>query len=532
MGSSLLAANEAGAQTPTPAPPPTVQVRPTVVQPDGLLRFTFSQPVKPVAVKVGNVDAVILSQTNAPLNLLDAKVAPNTPLGQQAITVTLDGDPEPVTSSVIIAPLIKGLKPSKEATEAHLSKFVVAGGKVILEFNADIPSEIRHKLIVKLGSLPVSYTMPANNYLVIDVPANIEQATHTVNVSIEGSETVLERAPKLGVVYTRKIYVRAFLNLFVILVVVYALFKARSKIARQQERYWFLKSLLVEPESQTYSLSRAQFVAWLLVIVWCYLFLYFAHGFVDEYWSFPNLGGAIYTFLISLGTLVAAQATSKGLGSKGAGEVHPSPSDLVVHGGVVALDRVQQLVWTVIALGMFVRITVTTFGTAQGLPEIPQELLVLMGLSSAGYLGGKLVRGPGPVITEVVATAGSVILTIRGKHFSKDAFIWIDGVKQLSNTLTFTDDPNDPKYANEIKLTLADATLEAWNAQQHAITVINDDAQRADWRTGVNAPNADPTAPNVGPPPGGANAGAGNAGGDDAGAGDGNAAGGNDGVVG
>src|SRR5207302_7513248 len=32
------------------------------------------------------------------------------------------------------------------------------------------------------------------------------------------------------------------------------------------------------------------------------------------------------------------------------------------------------------------------------LPEIPQNFLYLMGVSSAGYLGGKLVRKPGPVI--------------------------------------------------------------------------------------------------------------------------------------
>src|SRR5207253_7529989 len=32
------------------------------------------------------------------------------------------------------------------------------------------------------------------------------------------------------------------------------------------------------------------------------------------------------------------------------------------------------------------------------LPDVPQNFLYLMGVSSAGYLGGKLVRKPGPVI--------------------------------------------------------------------------------------------------------------------------------------
>jgi hypothetical protein len=504
----LLSASGVNGQTPTPTatpkptatptPPPSIQaIQPTAVQPDGLFNLSFSKEVTPVAVKVGNVDAVILPQSAGPTKNLDVKVASNTPLGQQAIEVTLN-DNTKLTSSVTVAPLIRGLKANAEDKDPKLSRFAIAGGKVVLQFVDNIPSEIRQKLIVKLGDVPVTYMVPQNDYLLLEVPDNIAPTTYTVNVSVDGSKAILERAPKLGVVYTSRVYVRASANLLALILAVYLLYKARSAIARRQERYWFLKTLLVEPENQTYSLSRAQFVAWLLVIIWCYLFLYFAHGYVDEYWSFPKLGGAIYTFLISLGTLVAAQAATKAVGPNGAGEVHPSLSDLVMHGGVLALDRVQQVVWTLIALGMFARITITTFGTAQGLPEIPQELLILMGLSSAGYLGGKLVRGPGPVITEVVARVGSVILTIRGKHFSKDAFVWLDGVKQPTDALKFTDDPDDPKYAKEIELTLADLTLDAWNTQQHALTIINNDAQRSDWRSTQDAAKS-PAAPDLKP---------------------------------
>jgi hypothetical protein len=484
--------------TPTPTPPPTIKdIQPKVVQPDGLLALVFSEAgVKPVTVKVGNVDAVILPQSNDPKDVLRVKVAANTALGQQAIEATLP-DNTKLTSSVTVAPLILGLKASKEETKPQLSKFVVAGGEVILQFASDIPSEIRQRLTVKLTDSPVTYTIPQNDQLLISVPDEIAETTYTVNVSIDGSD-VLERAPKLGVVYTRWIYIRASANLVALILAVYLLYKVRSKLAHSEERYWFLKAVLLEPENQTYSLSRAQFAAWLVVIIWCYLFLYFAHGFVDQYWAFPNLGGAVYAFLISLGTLVVSQATTKGVGPKGAGEVHPSLSDLVMHGGVLALDRVQQVIWTLIALGMFMRIVVTTFGTAQGLPPIPQELLVLMGLSSAGYLGGKLVRGAGPVINEVVAREGSVTLTIRGKHFSKDCFVWVDGVKQDSTGLKFTDDPDDAKYAKEIELTLANLTLDAWNGAEHAITIVNDDAQRADWRSVGSAASSDPTAPNVG----------------------------------
>jgi hypothetical protein len=220
------------------------------------------------------------------------------------------------------------------------------------------------------------------------------------------------------------------------------------------------------------------------VIAWAYLFLYYAHGLLETNWSFPKFGNAIYAFLISLGTLIAAQATSLGMGVKGAGEEHPSVADLVVHGGVLALDRVQQVVWTLIALGMFLRITISSYETASSLPEIPTELLTLMGLSSAGYLGGKLVRGPGPVVEQVTIPDAGGILNIKGQHLSKDAFVWLDGVQQPKDKVKpKVDDPDQPlKFAKEIEVTL-EMTLVNWRATEHAITVVNPDAQRADWRT-------------------------------------------------
>ena len=82
---------------------------------------------------------------------------------------------------------------------------------------------------------------------------------------------------------------------------------------------------------------------------------------------------------------------------------------------------------------------------------------MLMGLSSAGYLGGKLVRGPGPVINQVTpadGNDGNLILTVTGKHISKDAFVWIDGVQLAKEKVDDTaDDPDDPKFAKELKLT-------------------------------------------------------------------------------
>jgi hypothetical protein len=88
----------------------------------------------------------------------------------------------------------------------------------------------------------------------------------------------------------------------------------------------------------------------------------------------------------------------------------------VTSGGSVAPDRIQMLVWTVIGVGFFVAQTLTRDpAMISSLPEIPDTLMALMGLSSVGYLGAKFARKPGPNILEIAVSpataqpAGGVI---------------------------------------------------------------------------------------------------------------------------
>ena len=65
----------------------------------------------------------------------------------------------------------------------------------------------------------------------------------------------------------------------------------------------------------------------------------------------------------------------------------------------------------------FLWILVKTYTTSEGLPD--PELLALMGLSSAGYFGGKLARKPGPIIQRMEVAEGSVVLKMFGQHLDK-----------------------------------------------------------------------------------------------------------------
>jgi hypothetical protein len=63
------------------------------------------------------------------------------------------------------------------------------------------------------------------------------------------------------------------------------------------------------------------------------------------------------------------------------------------------------LLWTLIGVGaFFLAVLDNGPGTISELPAVPERLLVLMGISSAGYLGGKMARAAGPVINEISIT--------------------------------------------------------------------------------------------------------------------------------
>ena len=93
---------------------------------------------------------------------------------------------------------------------------------------------------------------------------------------------------------------------------------------------------------------------------------FLGHGLEAGTWTFPPLSGFPYLLMISLGTLLAAEFTSQAKGRKGAGVLNPSPSDLLVHGGVVAPERVQQLVWSLVGGGRLLEGEVEAIGGEVG----------------------------------------------------------------------------------------------------------------------------------------------------------------------
>lgn len=430
-----------------------------------------------------------------------------------------------------------------------LFRGAIAGGAITLELNRALPPEASIEATLTLvppksaaAGLPPGTPSRAKSEakpviaqiqgfpgddIIIGVPPETKSGLYSLQLSIVGKEGE-NKAATSNVIVPRPQYVHIHDKWFlvgigtipvaVMAALVFVVFGYRFH--RSKSRGVTLKPLasllLLDPQTETYSLSRAQFIVWMMALGWAYVFLFAAQGLVQNIWTFPSLEGFGATFLVSLGTLIAAQATSSVKGSKGAGEVHPSLADLFVHGGVMALERVQQVLWTIISVGMFLYVVYKNYAETTLLPVIPNELLILMGISSVGYIGGKLARKAGPVIhralpvapqgssppspastpsrpsgappapTAALPSASLVSLGIKvsGATFSRDATVSIDDGPPTSVVVLA---PASGEFATDVQVpwsvaatSLADA-VELWYAAPRRIVLVNADSQRAEW---------------------------------------------------
>lgn len=272
-----------------------------------------------------------------------------------------------------------------------------------------------------------------------------------------------------------------------------SVFKLRSTHTINGHACTLWTVLFIDQETDTYSLAKFQFLVWTFVSLFAYAFLTLAKSLVQGVIVFPdlpeNLSGI---FAITAGTGVLAPAITAVKGPKGAGQMNPSAADFITTGGVVAAERFQFFVWTVAGSLTFLFLILSSDPRAiNELPPIPPGFLQLTGISSLGYLAGKLVRKAGPIIDEIaaVAAAPKLTLTIKGRKLSKSASFKIDGVdvdlgKHQYAVAAATGDADDqsaePDLYKAITLRI-DQPAAAWLNGNHKLVIINPDGQTAEW---------------------------------------------------
>jgi len=256
------------------------------------------------------------------------------------------------------------------------------------------------------------------------------------------------------------------------------------------ERYSPLAAFLLDKETDSYSLSKFQLLAFSSVMFFAYIYVFLCRTLVQWEFGFPDIPENYPALLaISAGTTAAATGLGSLRGTKGGGPVLPSTADLISNGGMVAADRFQFFVWTVIAcLGFVALILMQDPSTVKEFPSFPNGLLYVMGVSAAGYLGGKAARNPGPILKQVTVSAQGQDLkvTLLGSNLDKKASFRIDGTEQATVTpapaggaaaapaITGTAQPGAPNdYCSQLDFVLLRAA--GFAVGDHVFEVINAD---------------------------------------------------------
>jgi hypothetical protein len=295
---------------------------------------------------------------------------------------------------------------------------------------------------------------------------------------------------------------------FLIIGIVFLLVRVGIKLRRRGDQsFGSLRAFLIDKETNSYSLSKLQLMIFTLVTVFGYIYVFVCRMFVQWKFEMPDVPEGLPTMMgVSVGTSVVAAGIGARIGGKGSGPESPSLADFITSGGVVLPERFQFFLWTIVSsAGVLALILVSDPVTINQLPKLPDGMLYLMGLSSAGYLGGKLVRGPGPSIKSVDSAIAKVPatpardgkpavpaytaleLTLTGDNLSPDATFQLDDEKipvDQVDIIDETDDPQHKQFASMLKVHLK-KVAERFFEGPHLLRIVNPDSQGADISFGT-----------------------------------------------
>jgi magnesium-transporting ATPase (P-type) len=132
-----------------------------------------------------------------------------------------------------------------------------------------------------------------------------------------------------------------------------------------------------------FSLSRMQMALWFIVIISSWLLLYVCLH------RFNNLSESVLILMgITAGTGVGCVALDT---NKTTTQCSPSRgffTDLVSYNSGVSLFRFQNVAWTIVLILVFIRTVIFYLK----MPDFDSTLLMLMGISSGTYIGGKVTE--------------------------------------------------------------------------------------------------------------------------------------------
>lgn len=186
------------------------------------------------------------------------------------------------------------------------------------------------------------------------------------------------------------------------------------------------------------SVSKSQFLLWNASAVFAYLWIYAVRFGESGFTGITVPHNLLYAMGFSIVTAASAKGITtayvrSGRVSKPVQPAQVRPSDLVAcdDGSTPDLVKIQMLIWTFIAIGIFFAkvAQAVTHPALPALPDVDEASLVLMGLGQAAYLGNKLTGSDVPVLTSLSQSAGiaNAEITITGNGLWGHIITLFDG---------------------------------------------------------------------------------------------------------
>lgn len=423
-----------------------------------------------------------------------------------------DLDPNQIT---VLSPYISAVSPkSSFSTAENTNKVTVLGAGFLKgNENADKNKEVEN-LSLHFVDLPAPPRCPGappkgcyTLTIVSDKEVTLEfreldanhpyyKGPHAFVINVDGVET--KPAALILVPVSRDVPTTvAVVGLLLVIVVIFLVIRSGAAAIRQKfgSKTYLLQALFLDVQTNSYSLSKCQFYAWTAAAVFGYLFLAVSKSVVQGSATFPDIPSGLPGILLaSVGTAVLSTGIASAKGDKGAGEPQPSLSDFITTGGLVAADRLQFAVWTIIGIATFLGIIFQSDpSNINDLPSIPSGFMQLMGISAAGYLAGKLARQAGPTLTGIAPYSGTptgITFQLTGSALSKAASFSIDDKPIFADQIIGRDgkaapeivaqDPtiSDSSFARVLRFSVLNPPKE-WFGGPRKFTITNPDAQRA-----------------------------------------------------
>ena len=257
-----------------------------------------------------------------------------------------------------------------------------------------------------------------------------------------------------------------------------------------RKRYPTLTYLFIDPPSNTYSLSRFQLILWTGAAILAFAYVGVSQSLIQGKLELPAIPEGLMPLLgLSIGTTALSVGATESHGSKGAGPPHPEIGDFINSGGILAPERMQFFLWTILGVLGFVGATLAQDpATISNPPKIPESFLPLMGVSSLGYLAGKVARKAGPVIKQLLppppydppaSPPGEIVVV--GTNLSPKAQVWVNGVQIPADAITVRPEQSAAaEFVTKLAVSTAAAAAAVRPAGVPSLKVVNPDGQSAE----------------------------------------------------